>query len=396
MMDPMRKFEHAIKSRAMICKVLDQCQIITVSVNDGETPYTVPLCFGYKADDEGIKIIVHTGMDGKIVRIFENSPKVWLTAFILYHDLVKLYRQDYHDYRSFMAKGTVSRIKPGDPLHNRMPHGAAVQAMLKQYKRASTHFDVPHYMFMKVWCIDCKWEDISAKAESPIDRIEDVPFPGPDDPIDNRPPEYERIFCQKYFEFPPAAKAAEAECEAPEIDGPVKIEADDILVETAWDDKGEHVDADSYPFFLNEEGKMPRRYDLVFYNQPTTFRTDAVKFLEDDITAELNRERYEVNLPKFGENYSAMALVAGIYNAENLGLDLSSIAGLRVTVKDKATGKALLRYRVKADGAGKQSMQIARIVKDADGWTFIPEEKGYDTWSLPTVFAEYGLSPWRE
>ncbi|MBP5750810.1 MAG: TerD family protein, partial [Firmicutes bacterium] len=98
----------------------------------------------------------------------------------------------------------------------------------------------------------------------------------------------------------------------------------------------------------------------------------------------------------FGENYDAMALLAGIYDAENKGLDLSAIAGLRVTLKDRKTGKALLRYRVKADGKGKQSMQMARIAKDGDGWVFIPEEKLYDSWSLPTVFAEYGLSPWRE
>ena len=268
--------------------------------------------------------------------------------------------------------------------------------MLKQYQWSSTHFDVPHYRWMKVWCIDCKWEDISAKAEGPLDRIEDIPFPGPDDPIDDRPLEYERMFCRKYFEFPPAARSAGTEDDAPEIDGPVKIEADGILVETAWDDKDGHVDADSYPFFLNEEGKMPRRFDLVFYNSPTTFRTDAAKFLEDDITAELGRERFEVTLSKFGENYDAMALLAGIYDAENKGLDLSAIAGLRVTLKDRKTGKALLRYRVKADGKGKQSMQMARIAKDGDGWVFIPEEKLYDSWSLPTVFAEYGLSPWRE
>ncbi len=396
MMDPMRKFEHAIKGHDMICAVLDQCRIMTVSMNDGETPYTVPVCFGYKADDEGVKIFVHTGLDGKLVRLFEKSPKVWLTTYILYHDLVKYYRQDYHDYRSFMAKGTVSRIKPGDFMNNMMPHGTAVQAMLKQYNRPRTHFDVAHYAYMKVWCIDCKWEDISAKAESPIDRIEDVPFPGPGDPIDDRPPEYERLFCKKFFDQPPVARAADAEEAAPEVDGPAAIAADEIVVETAWDDKGEHADVDAYPFFLNEEGKMPRRYDLVFYNAPTTFRTEAVKFLGDDITGELGRERYEVDLKKFGEDYNALALIAGIYEAASTGKDMACAGSLRVTVKDKKTGTPLLRYRVKSDGSGKQSMQIARIEKQADGWYFIPEEKGYDSWSLPTIFAEYGLSPWRE
>ncbi len=395
MMDPMRKFEHAIKGHDMICAVLDQCRIMTISVNDGETPYTVPVCFGYKADDEGVKIFVHTALDGKIVRIFEKEPKVFLTTYILYHDLVRLYRQDYHDYRSFMAKGTVSRIKPGDPMHNIMPHGTAVQAMLKQYKRPSTHFDVPHYAYMKVWCIDCKWEDISAKAESPIDRIEDVPFPGPDDPIDDRPPEYERLFCKKFFDYPPAPTNAKPDVPAPEVTEETEITADSIVVETAWGDKGEHVDLDAYPFFLDEEGKMPRRYDLVFYNQPTTFRTDAIRFCTDDIAGELCREAFEVDLDAFGKDYSALALVTGVYDAETNGKRLKDAENLRIIIRDRETGKGLLRYQIKT-AADSQSMQTGKIEKKNGKWYFVPEEKAFPSWSLPTTFAEYGLSPWRE
>ncbi|MCR4725582.1 MAG: TerD family protein [Clostridia bacterium] len=393
-MDPMRKFEHAIKGRDMICAVLDQCRIMTVSMNDGETPYTVPLCFGYKADDEGIKIYVHTGADGKVTRFFEKKPQVFCVTYILYHDLVKYYRQDYHDYRSFMAKGTVFEVTRKEMS---FIHGTAVQAMLKQYKRPRTHFDVPHYMWMRVWCISCKWEDISAKAESPIDRIEDVPFPGPDDPIDDRPPEYERLFCKKFFETEPVCTEPEADVAAEECTGETRIPAEKIRLEAAWDDKdGTHTDLDAYALFLNEEEKMPRRYDLVFHNAPTTFRTEAVRFLGDDICTVKGRESMEFDLSSFGESYSGAAICLSSYEAVSNARFIGDAANIRVTLCNAATGEPILRYRVRSVKADAQAMQIARLKKIDGAWYFIPEEKYYEDWRQPHVFAEYGLAEWRE
>ena len=41
-------------------------------------------------------------------------------------------------------------------------------------------------------------------------------------------------------------------------------------------------------------------------------------------------------------------------------------------------------------------MQLARIAKAEDGWYLLPEEKAFDKWLIPDVFAQYGLEHWRE
>ncbi|MCQ2560635.1 MAG: TerD family protein [Clostridia bacterium] len=392
----MRKFEHRINGKDMICAVLDQCYVMSVSVNDGETPYTLPLCFGYIPREDGIDFYMHTGADGKIVNKFKERPQVFMMTYILYHDLVKYYRQDYHDYRSVMCKGVVEEeINIGQFGRE---HGDAVQAMLKHYKRPRNHFDVPHYMWMRLWRIHCKWEDIDAKAESPIDRIEDVPFPGPNDPIDDRPPEYERIYVTKYPQKPYENSLPGAEAPAPAVEGPAAISANNIEIECAWDDDPEHghVDLDFYGLFLKEGRKMERRYDLVFHKAPASIRTTAVKFLGDDMENVLGREAMEADLAKLGEDYESMALCLSVYDAPGLNKCLGCVKNIRVTIKDKTTGEPLMRSTVKASMDGKQAMQIGLIEKSGDSWMFIPEEKGYDDWRQPHVFAEYGLVSWRE
>ena len=88
--------------------------------------------------------------------------------------------------------------------------------------------------------------------------------------------------------------------------------------------------------------------------------------------------------------------MAGVYNADKLGKDLSQTSALRVTLKDADTGAVLLSYAAGEVPAGKKAMQIARIVKAEDGWYLLPEERAFDKWLIPDVFAQYGLAMWRE
>ena len=182
----------------------------------------------------------------------------------------------------------------------------------------------------------------------------------------------------------------------PSISSPAKIDASKIVVETDWSDREEHVDVDAYPLLLKEGGKLERRYDIVFYNQPETFRTEGAKHLEDDIENVLGLEKYCLDLDVLAEDYESVALVAGVYDAARSGKDLSSVSGLRVILKDASTGEALASYAAGEVPAGKQAMQIARLAKAADGWYLLPEEKTFDDWLIPSVFAQYGLEHWRE
>ncbi len=393
---PMRKFEHEVKEKEIIAAILDTAPFVVVSATDEDgLPYSVPLCYGAVCDEEGVRIYIHSAREGRKVDLWRKEPVVTCVCAYLYNnvDPAFYYRDVFHDYRSVMLRGKLTQVKRED---FRSKHGEAVQAMLRHYGRGPTHFSVPHYAWMDVFVVTCKWEDVSCKAEGPMADMKYVKFPEKGDPPVTDPNEYEWFFCRKYFETPPVARPAESAPDVPSISSPAKIGASKLVVETTWSDRADHVDVDAYPLLLKAEEKLERRYDIVFYNQTETFRTEGAQHLEDDIANTLCLEKYCLDLNKLAEAYESVALVAGVYDADRCGKDLSNVSGLRVTLKDASSGEALASYAVGEVPAGKQAMQIARIVRTDDGWYLLPEEKSFDEWLIPSVFAQYGLEHWRE
>ena len=392
---PMRKFEHEVKEKEIIAAILDDAPFIVVSATDEDgLPYSVPLCYGAVCDEEGVRIYIHSAREGRKVDLWRKEPVVTCVAAYLYNNVDPdfYYRGVFHDYRSVMLRGRVTQVKRGQPQGK---HGEAVQAMLRHYGRGPSHFSVPHYSWMDVFVVTCKWEDVSCKAEGPFDDIKYVRFPEKDEPPVTDPNDYAWFFCRKFHEALPVAKAAGSAPDYPSIAEPAKIETSQITVETTWSDRGEHVDVDAYPLLLKEDGRLERRYDMVFYNQPETFRTEGAKYLEDDIENTLGLEKYCLDLDVLAKDYESVALTAGVYRADKIGKDLSNIDGLRVTLKGP-DGTVLASYATGAVPEGKQAMQIARLVKAKDGWYLLPEERTFAQWSIPAVFAEYGLENWRE
>ena len=393
---PMRKFEHEVKEKELIAAILDTAPFVVVSATDEDgLPYSVPLCYGAVCDEEGVRLYIHSAREGRKVDLWRKEPVVTCVCAYLYNntDPDFYYRDVFHDYRSVMLRGKLTQVKREE---FRSRHGEAVQAMLRHYGRGPSHFSVPHYAWMDVFVVTCPWEDVSCKAEGPMADMKYVKFPEKGDPPVTDPNEYEWFMCRKYFETPPVAADGRTAPLLPSVSGPAKIVASKIVVETDWSDREEHVDVDAYPLLLKEGGKLERRYDIVFYNQPETFRTEGAKFLEDDIENVLGLEKYCLDLDVLAEDYESVALVAGVYDAARRGKDLSNVSGLRVILKDAASGEVLACYAAGEVPAGKQAMQIARLTKAADGWYLLPEEKTFDDWLIPSVFAQYGLEHWRE
>lgn len=396
-MVPMRKFEHEIKERNLVLAVLDQCSFITVSAVDGDIPYTVPVCFGYASDEEGITLYVHTAKEGRSVSLWEKEPTVFCVGAYLYLTLdpARYYREHFHDYRSVMLMGKIKK------LDRKMPGGAfggAVKAMMKYYQWGPQHFDAQHAKFMDVWMIQCKWEDISAKAEGPMSDMKYVRFPSDDEPAVTDPIRYDWHFCRKYYEHPPVAlPAREDEAEGPAtLSGP--IPASSVIVETCWDDRegSAHTDCDAFPILLQENGTLARRFDLVFFNQPKTFRTEGAEFLGDDMANTLGRESYRLDLDVLGSSYRQIALMVNAYNGDGRNVCLGSVENLRVHVKDAKTGEILATIRPVSERDGRYTLQMAKLVRTDAGWELRAEERAFDAWMITDVFAEYGLAHWRE
>lgn len=394
---PMRKFEHEIKEREIISAVLNRCPFIVISADDGGVPYSVPVCFGSVASEEELRIYVHTAREGRKVELWNRQPVVSGVGAYLYNNMdpERYYRESFHDYRSVMFTGRIERVPRGVPGSR---HGEAVQAMLRNYDRRPNHFSVPHYGWMDVYCIHCRWEDVSAKAEGPMSDMKYVRFPEKDEPAVTDPNEYEWFFCRKFFEEPPSARPAEQEDPADNTPLPRRIAARSVIVETAWDDGigAGHADCDAFPFLLDGEGRIRRRYDLVFYNQPKTFRTDGAEFFGDDAAGVCGREEYRLDLDVLAGQYPRIALMASVYDGHRTGTDLAAAQDLRIRVKDAEGGEALAVLRPSSERAGKFCMQMAELELREGEWFLIDRERTFDRWMIPEIFAEYGLESWRE
>ena len=68
----MRKKEKEVTERADIEAIIRDAMICRLAMTDGERPYLVPLCFGYK---DGT-LYFHTGHEGKKMDILRKNPRV--------------------------------------------------------------------------------------------------------------------------------------------------------------------------------------------------------------------------------------------------------------------------------------------------------------------------------
>ena len=68
----MRKTEREIKDRAEIDAVIRQSQVCRLGLVDGDTPYIVPLCFGY----DGQTLYAHCAPEGRKIDVLRRNPRV--------------------------------------------------------------------------------------------------------------------------------------------------------------------------------------------------------------------------------------------------------------------------------------------------------------------------------
>lgn len=72
----MRRKERAIEDLKEIKKLVADCQVVRVAVNDAEYPYIVPVNFGYEWQGEDLSLYIHGARQGKKVSLIQQNNKV--------------------------------------------------------------------------------------------------------------------------------------------------------------------------------------------------------------------------------------------------------------------------------------------------------------------------------
>ena len=113
----MRRKEREITDFEEIIKILDESNFLTLAMINETEPYSVPVNFGYKLDDDKkrIRIFIHGATEGTKLNCIKNCPRVSFSA-VSYSEIGE--NKDpcaWTDfYRSVCGKGNASILEDAD------------------------------------------------------------------------------------------------------------------------------------------------------------------------------------------------------------------------------------------------------------------------------------------
>ncbi len=164
------------------------------------------------------------------------------------------------------------------------------------------------------------------------------------------------------------------------------------------------ADLDVSAFCVGEDGQLPQKSDLVFFNSelktvlegeegPRPYSTDGAVYgsidkLEGD-DADGDVENMWIYLDRVGSNIKEIIIVVTIYHAKENGITMRDVPNCYCRIWDQNTGNELCRYSMSENFGNEDSVEIGKFVKDFNGnWSFVALGNGYEG-GLKTFIQKY-------
>ena len=77
----MRRKDREVTSREDIAEILDSCKTACIAMIDGDSPYVIPLSYGYDLDPDGLVLYFHCAKEGRKTDILKTNDRVCFTVF---------------------------------------------------------------------------------------------------------------------------------------------------------------------------------------------------------------------------------------------------------------------------------------------------------------------------
>jgi nitroimidazol reductase NimA-like FMN-containing flavoprotein (pyridoxamine 5'-phosphate oxidase superfamily) len=68
----MRRKEKEIRDVALVESIIKQSQVCRLAMVDGDTPYVIPMSFGY----DGVNLYFHSALEGRKIEILQKNSRV--------------------------------------------------------------------------------------------------------------------------------------------------------------------------------------------------------------------------------------------------------------------------------------------------------------------------------
>ena len=158
---------------------------------------------------------------------------------------------------------------------------------------------------------------------------------------------------------------------------------------------GENFDLDATAILLNSRGVVNDAQDVIFYNQLDTNR--GVKSLGDNKVGSYNNvgatddETIIVDTTKVPSSTQEILFVVTIYDAVRRNQNFGMVKEAYIKVYNDDSGEELARYSLDEKYSLQISCEVAKLVKTAYGWEFIPVDNRRND-NLEQILISYGVS----
>lgn len=77
----MRRSDRQVTDISVIKDILDTCKTASIAMIDGDTPYVIPLNYGYELNDEKLVLYFHCAKEGRKIDVLKANSKVCFAVF---------------------------------------------------------------------------------------------------------------------------------------------------------------------------------------------------------------------------------------------------------------------------------------------------------------------------
>lgn len=168
-------YEREVKEAELIKAILDEMDQVHLGMMDEDGyPYVVPLNFGYEIKDDKLYVYTHFSKRGHKLDLLKKNPRV-CAQFSIFNDFPdRPYKGHRHDYRSVIAKGVMHIIDyKEDPDTYTTGYNALYTCNNRDIKPLKDRKVIPP---IYIGMIICDMDQVTAKSEFPLRKVEDVPF----------------------------------------------------------------------------------------------------------------------------------------------------------------------------------------------------------------------------
>lgn len=166
----MRRKDREITDLQAKLAILDECKVCRIALSDNNTPYIVPLNYGYRYENGTLTLYFHGALEGKKIDIMRNNNQACFEVDCG-HDLIvdKVAWNYSYAYRSVIGFGTIVFIE------DEQEKAYGLNQLLKHQNGKWTEYEYGKEMLQRVCVYKMEVEEFTGKEHNRLPDMSAAP-----------------------------------------------------------------------------------------------------------------------------------------------------------------------------------------------------------------------------